>query len=98
MLYQRPITLRNGEAVSQRPILQRGLTYAGTPLNIRGSNHCGVAGEAAELPKESPDDLAPDGEGLAAIVADDANRDKPPRHLTFVRKFFDELRRKVPIR
>ena len=41
-------------------------------------------------------DLAPDGKRLAAIVADDANGEKPPTHLTFLLNFFDELRRKAP--
>ena len=42
-------------------------------------------------------DLAPDGKRLAAIVADDANGEKPPTHLTFLLNFFDELRRKAPV-
>ena len=42
-------------------------------------------------------DLAPDGKRLAAMVADDANAEKPPTHLTFLLNFFDELRRKVPV-
>ncbi len=37
-------------------------------------------------------DFAPDGKRLAAILADDANAEKPP--LTFLLNFFDELRRK----
>ena len=41
-------------------------------------------------------DLAPDGKRLAAIVADEANAEKPPTHVTFLLNFFDELRRKVP--
>jgi hypothetical protein len=42
-------------------------------------------------------DLAPDGKRLAAILADDdASRQKPPTHLTFLLNFFDELRRKAP--
>jgi serine/threonine-protein kinase len=41
-------------------------------------------------------DLAPDGKRLAAILADDANADKPPTHLTFLLNFFDELRRRAP--
>ena len=41
-------------------------------------------------------DLAPDGKRLAAIVADDANAEKPATHLTFLLHFFDELRRKAP--
>jgi Tol biopolymer transport system component/predicted Ser/Thr protein kinase len=41
-------------------------------------------------------DLAPDGKRLAAFVADDANGEKPPTHLTFLLNFFDELRRKAP--
>jgi hypothetical protein len=41
-------------------------------------------------------DLAPDGKRLAALVADDANSDKPPTHLTFLLNFFDELRRRAP--
>ncbi len=41
-------------------------------------------------------DLAPDGKRLAAFVADDANDEKPPTHLTFLLNFFDELRRKAP--
>jgi serine/threonine-protein kinase len=41
-------------------------------------------------------DLAPDSKRLAAFVADDANGDKPPRHLTFLLNFFDELRRRAP--
>ena len=42
-------------------------------------------------------DLAPDGKRLAAFVADDANGEKLPTHLTFLLNFFDELRRKVPL-
>jgi hypothetical protein len=41
-------------------------------------------------------DLAPDGKRLAAFVADDANGEKPPTHLTFLLNFFDELRRRPP--
>jgi eukaryotic-like serine/threonine-protein kinase len=41
-------------------------------------------------------DLAPDGKRLAAFVADDANGDKAPTHLTFLLNFFDELRRRAP--
>jgi serine/threonine-protein kinase len=41
-------------------------------------------------------DLAPDGKRLAAMLADDANGDKPPTHLTFLLNFFDELRRRAP--
>ena len=40
-------------------------------------------------------DLAPDGKRLAAFVADDANSEGPPTHLTFLLNFFDELRRKA---
>jgi Tol biopolymer transport system component len=40
-------------------------------------------------------DLSPDGERLAAMVAD-SNGEKPPTHLTFLLNFFDELRRRVP--
>jgi len=42
-------------------------------------------------------DLAPDGKRLTAIVADDANGEKPPTHLTFLLNFTDELRRRVPV-
>jgi serine/threonine-protein kinase len=41
-------------------------------------------------------DLAPDGKRLAAFIADDANGDKGPTHLTFLLNFFDELRRRPP--
>ena len=41
-------------------------------------------------------DRAPNGKRLAAIVADDANGEKPLTHLTFLLNFFDELRRKAP--
>ena len=41
-------------------------------------------------------DLAPDGKRLAALVADDANGEKPLTHLTFLLNFSDELRRRVP--
>ena len=41
-------------------------------------------------------DLAPDGKRLAAMVADDADGEKLPTHLTFLLHFFDELRRKAP--
>jgi hypothetical protein len=41
-------------------------------------------------------DLAPDSKRLAAMVADDANADKPPTHLTFLLNFYDELRRRAP--
>jgi serine/threonine-protein kinase len=41
-------------------------------------------------------DLAPDGKRLAAMLADDANGEKPPTHLTFLLSFFDELRRRAP--
>lgn len=41
-------------------------------------------------------DLAPDGKRLAAILADDANGEKPMTRLTCLLNFFDELRRKVP--
>lgn len=40
-------------------------------------------------------DLAPDGQRLAAIVAD-PNDEKPVTHLTFLLNFCDELRRKAP--
>ena len=42
-------------------------------------------------------DLALDGKRLAAIIADDANGEKPPTHLTFLLNFFDELRRKAAV-
>ena len=41
-------------------------------------------------------DLAPDGKRLAAMVADDAEVEKLPTHLTFLLNFYDELRRKAP--
>ena len=41
-------------------------------------------------------DVAPDGKRLAAFLADDANGEKPPTHLTFLLNFFDELRRRAP--
>jgi hypothetical protein len=41
-------------------------------------------------------DLAPDGKCIAALVADDANGEKPPTRLTFLLNFFDEPRRRVP--
>ena len=41
-------------------------------------------------------DLAPDGKRLAALLADDANGEKLPTHLTFLLHFFDELRRRAP--
>ena len=44
----------------------------------------------------SSDDLAPDGKRLAALVADDADGEKLPTHLTFLLNFFDELRRRAP--
>jgi hypothetical protein len=42
-------------------------------------------------------DLAPDGKRLAAFVADDAEVEKLPTHLTFLLNFYDELRRKAPV-
>ena len=57
--------------------------WAETRLRITG-------GDAADY------DLAPDGKRLAAMVADDADAEKPPTHLTFLLHFFDELRRKAP--
>lgn len=39
--------------------------------------------------------LAPVG-ATAAMLADDANGEKPPTHLTFLLNFFDELRRRAP--
>ena len=41
-------------------------------------------------------DLAPDGKRLAAVLADDASRQKELTHLTFLLNFFDELRRRAP--
>ena len=41
-------------------------------------------------------DLAPDGKRLAALVADNADGEKPLTHLTFLLNFADELRRKAP--
>jgi serine/threonine-protein kinase len=41
-------------------------------------------------------DLSTDGKRLAAMVAEDANGEKPPTHLTFLLNFFDELRRRAP--
>jgi hypothetical protein len=41
-------------------------------------------------------DLAPDGKRIAAFLAEDANGDKLPTHLTFLLNFFDELRRHAP--
>jgi eukaryotic-like serine/threonine-protein kinase len=41
-------------------------------------------------------DVAPDGKRLAAFVANQANAEKPPTHLTFLLNFADELQRKVP--
>lgn len=40
-------------------------------------------------------DIAPDGKRLAVIVLDEEGK-KLPTHLTFLLKFFDEVRRKVP--
>jgi serine/threonine-protein kinase len=40
-------------------------------------------------------DIAPDGKRLAAMVADNAEGDKLPAHLTFLFNFTDELRRRV---
>jgi Tol biopolymer transport system component len=42
-------------------------------------------------------DLAPDGKHLAAVLADNANGEKGPTHLTFLLNFFDELRRRAPV-
>jgi WD40-like Beta Propeller Repeat len=41
-------------------------------------------------------DVTADGKRLVAFVADDANGEKPPTHLTFLLNFFDELRRNAP--
>ena len=41
-------------------------------------------------------DLAPDGNRLAAFVAEDASGEKPVTHLTFLLHFSDELRRRAP--
>jgi serine/threonine-protein kinase len=43
-------------------------------------------------------DITPDGKRLAAIVADDSTGGKLPTHLTFLLNFFDELRRKAPVK
>jgi hypothetical protein len=43
-------------------------------------------------------DLTPDGKRLAASIADDANRERPPTHLIFLLNFTDELRRRAPAR
>jgi len=44
----------------------------------------------------SPYDLAPDGERLAPMLADDADGQKEPTPLTLLLTFFDELRRRAP--
>ena len=41
-------------------------------------------------------DLAPDGKRLAGLLAEHAEGEKPPTHLTFLLNFFDELRRRAP--
>lgn len=42
-------------------------------------------------------DLAPDGKRLAAILENaDAIGQKPPKHLSFLINFFDEVRRRAP--
>jgi hypothetical protein len=44
-------------------------------------------------------DLAPDGKRFAVILnADGTAEQKPILHVTFLLNFFDELRRRVPVR
>ena len=42
-------------------------------------------------------DIAPDGKRLAALLANLAETDKLPTHLTFLLNFLDELRRRAPV-
>jgi hypothetical protein len=41
-------------------------------------------------------DVTADGKRLVALVADDANGEKPSTQLTFLLNFFDGLRRNAP--
>jgi serine/threonine-protein kinase len=44
-------------------------------------------------------DVTPDGRGFAVILYEDGTaQEKPITHVTFLLNFFDELRRKVPVK
>ena len=44
-------------------------------------------------------DISPDGKSFAVLLPPDAVDDqKPPTQMTFLFNFFDELRRRVPVR
>ena len=72
------------------PLIFR-LQFGGGPY----MDGCGTETRLRNTGLYSDYDLAPDGKRLAALVADNANEEKPPTHLTFLLNFFDELRRKV---
>jgi serine/threonine-protein kinase len=48
------------------------------------------------LPGVSTYDLAPDGRHIAALQSNNADKQHPITHVTFLLNFFDEVRRRVP--
>jgi serine/threonine protein kinase/Tol biopolymer transport system component len=48
------------------------------------------------LPGVASYDLAPDGRHIAALQSNNADKQNPITHVTFLLNFFDELRRRVP--
>ena len=51
----------------------------------------------ANVSNSGPFDIAPDGKRLVVRVRTTADRRSPERTFVFVRNFFDELRRRVPL-
>jgi serine/threonine-protein kinase len=94
-----PLWSRDGrellfETLDQR-VMAAGYTAKGDSF-VAGKPRLWTATRLRAIGLFSNYDLAPDGKRLAAIVADDAEVEKPTTHLTFLLHFFDELRRKAP--
>jgi serine/threonine-protein kinase len=98
-----PVWSRDGRELLFETMDQRVMAVGYTVIHQTGGDSFSAGkpwvwteARLRSLATSSNYDLAPDGKRLAAMLADNANGQKPPTHLTFLLNFFDELRRRAP--
>jgi Tol biopolymer transport system component len=96
-----PLWSRDGRELLFQTLDQRVMAVSYTTHGdsfIPGKPRAWSEARLRNIPTFSTYDLAPDGNSIAAILADDnANGQKPPTHLTILVNFFDELRRRAAV-